>query len=243
MSSRTSTIAVKCLGRFSRDADIDVFLHVLVKTNDGARDLSVARDDSLESVGSHFAVSIGAGPSTHRHPETGREVAYLHTGNTTPWTVIKRVQERRWFSGRLHKPPFVVIRRTSRPNDRQRAVASLVMGRRPVAVENHLIALTPRDGSLATCRALVSLCALPSITAHLNQHIRCRHLTIEVSLLCRGTRGSFASNVSRPVRSRLNCRCFDSSYCKHQRHGDLHSSALAHRIQSIFCPNASNSLA
>ena len=49
---------------------------------------------------------------------------------------------------KLIMPPFVVVNRTSSPRDRLRATATIIKGTEPVAVENHLIILSPKKGGL-----------------------------------------------------------------------------------------------
>jgi len=91
---------------------------------------------------------------------------------------VPRISEHRPFSGPAFNPPFVVIRRTSRPGDKFRAVGTAILGAKPVAVENHLIACTPKDGSVETCRVLLRQLRKPETNDFLNRTIRCRHLTV-----------------------------------------------------------------
>ena len=86
--------------------------------------------------------------------------------------------ESRRFEGKTHKPPFVAIRRTSRPEHPYRAAATIIGGDGPVAVENHLIVCEPRDGRLTTCRTLLKQLKSDRVNQHLNTRIRCRHLTV-----------------------------------------------------------------
>jgi hypothetical protein len=76
------------------------------------------------------------------------------------------------------KPPFVAIRRTSRPGDRHRAIGTLITALQPVAVENHLIALRPKDGTVKACRELLYSLKDDRTTHWLDERIRCRHLTV-----------------------------------------------------------------
>jgi hypothetical protein len=122
-------------------------------------------------------VNVGA-VVPHRHPRTGNEYAYLHAGNATAWGQISRIGERRKFSGRTFVPPFVAVRRTSRPGDPYRAVATLILGERRVAVENHLLVLTPRRGSIPLCVELIKVLKLAATTSFLDRRMRCRHLTV-----------------------------------------------------------------
>ena len=129
-----------------------------------------------QTVGDKFIVSVGA-VVPHRDKKKGPEFAYLHAGNTQAWSEIQRIAEKRKFDRRTFTPPFVVVRRTSRPGDNHRAVATLVLGSRQVAVENHLLVLSPRRGGVALCRALVKLLRSSETTEFLNGTMRCRHLT------------------------------------------------------------------
>jgi hypothetical protein len=101
----------------------------------------------------------------------------LHTANAQPWAEIRTITETRRFTGRTFFPPLVLIRRTSRPGDNYRAVATLVLGKRRVAVENHLLVATPKRGGAAICRALIRLLRSKRTTTLLDRWMRCRHLT------------------------------------------------------------------
>jgi hypothetical protein len=172
------------LGLFSKHADVDVYIQYLDRRNLRYSVLprTVSRS-SRPTVGDHFNVSVGA-VIPHRHLSIGPDVAYLRAQTAAPWSEIKRVRERRRFDGRLYQPPFVVVRRTSRSGDSQRAIASLVIGRRAVAVENHLIVATPKSGSAQVCRKLMHLLRSKDTDNWLNRHMCCRHLTtISVSSL------------------------------------------------------------
>lgn len=63
------------------------------------------------------------------------------------------------------------------PRDRHRAVATIVLGRRAVAVENHVIVCLPGDGTIERCRALLARLHSGNTDGWLNRRIRCRHLT------------------------------------------------------------------
>ena len=80
----------------------------------------------------------------------------------------------------MFEPPFVVVRRTSSPSDRNRAVATVIVGEKSVAVENHLLVLLPKDGEVKNCHKLVQVLALAGTNDFLNAGIRCRHLTTGV---------------------------------------------------------------
>ena len=52
-----------------------------------------------------------------------------------------------------------------------------MLGTDPVAVENHLIVLLPKNGDVQTCRELVHRLRFAKTDAWLDSRLRCRHLT------------------------------------------------------------------
>jgi hypothetical protein len=84
----------------------------------------------------------------------------------------------RRFSGRCVEPPFVAVRRTSRPGEPTRARPAVVTGAEPVAVDNHLLVVRPHDGALDACHELAAWLRKPESTNWLDEHYRCRHLTV-----------------------------------------------------------------
>ena len=113
----------------------------------------------------------------YRTPKNGPWYSYLTCNSALPWKTIKKMPNRR-FSGTIFNPPFVVLRRTSSPSDKHRALASIVLGSSPVAVENHLIVLIPKDSSIKTCKLLIDNLKRKETQVWLNKRIRCRHLTV-----------------------------------------------------------------
>jgi hypothetical protein len=176
---------VQIVGRFSPTVDVDVFLCRLTVTArpDDARPRASAAWTSRVltprgTIGDRFEIHVGA-VVPHRDPEEGVLRAYLHARTASPGSEIRRIPERRRFRGRVFSPPLVVVRRTSSPSDASRAPASIVLGRRPVAVENHLLVLQPRHRTIAECRRALRVLAAPTADAYLNHRIRCRHLTVD----------------------------------------------------------------
>ena len=72
----------------------------------------------------------------------------------------------------------MVVRRTSRPGDNHRAVASIINVKERVAVENHFLILQPKDLRLVTCKRAAKVLFSAKTTDWLNKVIRCRHLTV-----------------------------------------------------------------
>lgn len=167
-------------GLFDRHADVDVFVLRLTVGQGGngqtESEWAPAEGGCKDTVARRFQVRVGA-VVPHRHGETGDEHPYVHARSLPPWRTVTEITETRRFPGSVFKPPFVAIRRTSGPRDTSRAVATVVLDRRPVAVENHVIVCLPANGSIARCRALLARLRDRRTDDWLNRRIRCRHLT------------------------------------------------------------------
>lgn len=174
---------VQVVGRFARWADVDVFvLHGVVRSQLGQRDAKTSwpspkpSDDTLDM---HAAINVGS-VVDYRSPRRGPWCAYLTVDNAAPWrTVSTEHLPHRRFAGRVIKPPFVVVRRTSRAGDSHRMVGTIVTGSRNVAVENHLIVIRPNVAAAANCEALLRRLKDSRTTEWLDERIRLRHLTVE----------------------------------------------------------------
>ena len=180
---REATRALGCviretpLGLFDPWADVDVYLfHFEKNTCQPTSGEARSTRKPTFGVGKRFRVHVGP-VVPHRHAEEGPAVPYIHARSLPPWGECADLQETRRFSGRVFNPPFVTVRRTSRPDGGRRAVATLVLGTDPVAVENHLIVLLPKDGNVQTCRQLVHRLRSAKTDTWLDSRLRCRHLT------------------------------------------------------------------
>ncbi|WP_370305495.1 N-6 DNA methylase [Sinimarinibacterium flocculans] len=185
VSSHAEIKDVHVYGRFDARTDVDVFL-LNLRCREGRKSETLdwgTTDCAAKELGStletHFAVAVGA-VVPHRHPgDVGPWRKYLDVthaparGETIP-------SHSRRFNGRTHLPPFVTIRRTSNPGDSSRLVPTLVLGEEPVAVENHLIVLSPIRGGVAACRALMKVLQSESATAWVNSRMRCRHIATNI---------------------------------------------------------------
>jgi len=181
ISQRAERLATESCGIFDNSADVDVF-YLVLKTRPkiwpGASPNWLGRNPQPGSmVSDHFNITVGP-VVPYRAPHTGPRRRYVHPRNVPAWKIVHRTTETRRFDGAVFKPPFVVIRRTSRPGDKFRAVAAEVHGTKPVAVENHLIVCTPKDGTIKECRLLIKALKRQQTNRFLNNHIRCRHLTV-----------------------------------------------------------------
>lgn len=182
VEGRANIESVEIIGVFDAWADVDVFvLRMIVGTPQPPRPISwwkPAVGGPDKRVGDGFDVHVGP-VVPHRHKELGSWHPYVFARLLPPWERfdVSSVKRRR-FRGRTFVPPFVAVRRTSAPGDGSRALATIVVGRRPVAVENHLLVLEPRDGSLKSCRRLLAVLQDDRTNRWLDERIRCRHLTV-----------------------------------------------------------------
>ncbi|TMU78782.1 SAM-dependent DNA methyltransferase [Pseudomonas fluorescens] len=171
---------IQIAGRFNEKTDVDVFLVAGVLKE--ATSEAIVWYDYAESalyVADLFDVCIGP-LVAYRDPQEGTLSPYIHAKNTPVWGTIREFDEFRRFKGRLIKPPFVVIRRTSSPTDKNRASGAIVLGDTPVAVENHLIVLKPKNSKVSHCKKLINTLKDSKTNAFINGRIRCRHLTVGV---------------------------------------------------------------
>jgi N-6 DNA Methylase len=182
-------------GAFDSHTDVDVFRLYLSKEPSGRASASgetsapahllngkVSRSCPAEGAGQHvsalFQISVGA-VVPHRHPEEGPVRPFATARELPVWQTTAKIAKERKFSGRCEIPPFVVIRRTSRPGQAPRALATIVTGSNHIAVDNHLIVARPFDGSIDRCQQLLDLLQLPGTTKWLDERYRCHHLPVE----------------------------------------------------------------
>lgn len=167
--------------QFDRWTDIHVFvlnLRVGQRTTTPSQHVGTWTGPSGGScLGDRFAVRIGP-VVDYRDPHEGDEHPFIQSRDLRAWDTISSISRTRRFSGTLITPPFIAVRRTSRPGDPHRAVGTLVIGESPIAVENHIICLTPLRGGQRICRAALRNLRDPQSTGWLDERIRCRHLTV-----------------------------------------------------------------
>jgi len=178
-----SVDAIDVHGVFDIYADVDVFILRLTKRTETSgksewHSLSGNRG-CRPKVGEFFHVHVGA-VVPHRHRHEGTSYSYIQARMLPPWESFDADSSphRRCFSGRTFRPPFVAVRRTSSPRDKNRVVATLVVGDSNVAVENHLLVLCPRETSLGLCQALMQALSDERTSEWLGRRIRCRHFTV-----------------------------------------------------------------
>lgn len=171
--------SVERYGIFDDIADVDVFLLDLRRRTGESEDTRrwpVPTETCGTTLADYFDVHVGR-VVPHRDEETGPLRRYIHPRNIPVWAEVTRIDEKRRHP-LAYQPPFVVLRRTSRPGHPYRAAATVILGIGPVAVENHLIVCEPRDQSPDTCRELMRQLQTQRVNDFLDQRISCRHLTV-----------------------------------------------------------------
>jgi hypothetical protein len=183
VSREAQVTRVEPYGIFDESADVHVFLLVLSKRSQpvvtGQGLLTCPPPGCKQTIDVSFDVSVGA-VVPYRDPYDGPVRRFVHPRNVPAWSKVLRVNETRRFRGKVVKPPFVVIRRTSRPGDAYRATAAMLLGASAVAVENHLLVCRPRDGRQTTCERLMAELKSDHVNRFLDDHMRCRHLTVGI---------------------------------------------------------------
>ncbi|MDR6985383.1 hypothetical protein J2X32_004048 [Rheinheimera pacifica] len=171
---------VNIIGRFNRKTDVDVFILAGETTNgfEEKIDWLQVHSGNVSTIADSYEVSVGK-LVAYRDKEEGTDYPYIHPKNVPAWSEVANYPERRKFLGKAVLPPFVVIRRTSSPSDKFRAIGAIIDGKEPIAVENHLIVVKPLTGGISECRKLLRVLKSEETNKFLNVRIRCRHLTVE----------------------------------------------------------------
>lgn len=166
-------------GRFSSEADIDIsIISLTVRATPLEIAPAINIDRSTIALADIADVHVGsivphrAAPSKKRRP-------YLDVDGAPVWAEIYPSEHRKLY-GRAFSPPFVVVRRTSGPSDKERARATIVRGSSPVIIENHLLVVIPHKPTLRSCRHIMGVLRDSRTTEWLNEMLRCRHLTVKV---------------------------------------------------------------
>jgi hypothetical protein len=178
---------ISVYGQFDQYTDVDVFMLSGMRTRKSA---TTSREqlwwDEPETEGrleDYFEVRVGP-VVDNRDPHEGPEVPFLTARDLTSVESGGKLSRTRRFPGRLVTPPFVAVRRTSRPGPgtggSARAAGVLISGSEPIAVDNHLIIIKPRSQSRQDCLELQEFLSSDVVSHWLDQRIRCRHLTVGV---------------------------------------------------------------
>ena len=179
LEAGASIQSIQPLGQFDVDADIDVFLISLRRAKRSKAHPSWWPSPPSLDLSDLGRWTVSCGPVVpHRHAERGRMHRFLTASNAGPaGTTTAPPRELRAFDGTVFTPPFVVVKRTSRPGQRPRARAVAVEGVQSVAVENHLIVLRPESGGLDECERFVRVLESEAVSEWLDGRLGGRHLS------------------------------------------------------------------
>lgn len=180
LEERLTSATVGDIGKFGPDADVDVFVLAGIATAQslgGTLEWWPGPLATATPLSSYAKVSVGT-IVDNRDLHDGPWQPYL-TARELGREVTMEVPERRRRTTRAPEvPPFVVLRRTSRPATGGRALDPVVvLGQTPVVVDNHLIVLRPHVNSVDACRLLAERLTSTQIARWLEGRIRLRHLT------------------------------------------------------------------
>lgn len=177
--------SVEVVGLFDAWTDVDVFILRLTvgQSHDKPTDDWWRSNQKIKVRDTRVAdlFDVRVGPVVpYRDPHLGKWYPYIHAHELPVWKAVHVDDSfsHRRFLGTTFVPPFVVLRRTSRPGDKHRAVATVIRGKRAVAVENHLVVLKPKHDSLKLCMDALEKLRHSDTSVWLNERIRCRHLTV-----------------------------------------------------------------
>lgn len=175
----------KLLGQFDKHADVDVYAIELTKRRE-TKTKKAHTNSQVPAAASNSKIlkdefDICVGPVVdNRDAQKGPSNPYVISRGLKGWTTQNDVALTRRHEGKTFEGPFVVIKRTSRTTDVNRAVATIISIPSPAYVDNHLIVLKPKSGSLMDCRKALTLLKDNRTNKWLNQQIRCRHLTVKI---------------------------------------------------------------
>lgn len=169
---------IQPIGLFDQATDVDVFVlagRLGAATSTSSRWTTPVRGRTLADL-----CEVRVGPVVaNRDPKKGPWRRFVAAKDASAAHQLWPQKNRR-FKGTVFMPPFVVVGRTNRPTSasQQRLRATIVRGKLPVAVENHMLVLVPHEPTLARCRELVRVLHSTRTTRYLNSRLRCRHMTV-----------------------------------------------------------------
>lgn len=179
------TEKIELLGQFDEHADVDVYAIKLIKRQQPVESITNtvmgAPDQAIAPKTLKDIFDIRVGPVVdYRDEKEGPLRPYVVSHGLESWSTQKEITLKRKHKGTSFKGPFVVIKRTSRATDENRAMATIINTTEPVYVDNHLIILKPKSKTLAACKLAIKILKDKRTNDWLNEQIRCRHLTVKV---------------------------------------------------------------
>jgi hypothetical protein len=163
-------------GKFSREVDVDVFI-LSGRKRSTKKTASKPQGGRLRTVQDSFKVSVGA-VVPHRHKHEGEDFPYITAKDVKVGSTICSTSNSLRFTGTVFKAPFIALKRTSSPSDKNRICASIVTGNEFHTVENHILVIKPKDNTVKACLSLLTHLASPVCRDWIDKRIRCRHFTV-----------------------------------------------------------------
>lgn len=179
LESSAKQMTIDVSGRFDKFTDVDVFLLRATLGKGPVVISSWGYPKECEGLQLRDLFHIHVGPVVpFRLTGRGPWRPYVHAELLPVGSTACDFSEHIRFQGTTYLPPFVLVRRTSKSDYKQRCIGTLVLGKERLAVENHLLIMVPKNGKLQMCEELLSLLRSEATTEWMNQRIRCRHLTV-----------------------------------------------------------------
>jgi len=183
ISSKSNISGIKLLGQFDKFADIDVFSVLITKLQDQQKKSGISEWGTEKAgtsvISDHFNICVGP-VVDNRDEKVGPVRPYFVSRGLVGWTEVSESSYSRAHKGRHFTSPFVVIKRTSRRGDSNRAIGTIVNASEPVFIDNHLIILQPKSGKINDCKRLLRILKSEKTDSWIDEKIRCRHLTVKV---------------------------------------------------------------
>ena len=138
LKDRFQLTKIEVIGQFDHQTDVDVFIAAAwsgrkarMRSGMIGLFLKMPRTDEFRII-LMFALALSYRTEIQSgvHPTLSSMPAIWPVGK--PYQLSRSIVG---LKGRTFAPPFVVIRRTSRPGDKHRAIPTLITGQRPVAVK------------------------------------------------------------------------------------------------------------
>jgi disulfide oxidoreductase YuzD/SAM-dependent methyltransferase len=176
---------IELLGQFDEHADVDVYAIKLIKRQEPIEKNIFGLSEepnstiNLKTVKDFFDICVGP-VVDYRDEKKGIQLPYVVSRGLKSWSTQTEVILKRKHLGKSFNCPFVVIKRTSRATDENRAMATIIDCDELVYVDNHLIILKPKSKTLRDCRLAIKILQDERTNKWLNEQIRCRHLTVKI---------------------------------------------------------------
>lgn len=163
-------------GKFSKEVDVDVFI-LSGRKRGTTKTPPKPKERIIETIQDSFKVSVGS-VVPHRHKDEGGSFPYITAKDIKIDSRTCTASNSLRFTGTVFKAPFIALKRTSSPSDKNRICASIVKGSKFHTVENHVLVIKPKSNTVKACLSLLTHLTSPACRNWIDQRIRCRHFTV-----------------------------------------------------------------